>query len=345
MPWFLSVRAPSAGAGEAADYLLSGTLLRGAGRLRVNYRLVERATGNQVLANRIEVGAEDPLAAQDEVAGQIVAAMEPAICLAEIEAMRRRAAAEPSAYDHYLCGWSLAFGATGMDAPRAMAHFEEALTLDPELAPAAIMLAWLGMQQRANLNPEGMRVCSELARTALRFASDDGAIIAHAAYVLMFCERDWDTAQKLAETARRLGPYSPQVWFSTGWVDLCRGDPSGALASFERSLAFTVTHPFAYIAQTGRANAFLQAGEPEEAVAAARAAVNDNPTFHPSWRVLAAALSAAGDRERAAAAVQRLRELAPHESLAHVRRWLPYRMPEHLDRLCDALAAAGMPET
>ena len=134
------------------------------------------------------------------------------------------------------------------------------------------------------------------------------------------------------------------MWFSAGWVRLCCGDPRAALAAFDRSLGLTLTHPFAYIAQTGRANALLQAGEPAEAVAAARAAVSDNPTFHPGWRALAAALALSGDAERAAAAATRLRQLAPHESVAFARRWLPYRVPDQLDRLAEALAAAGLPE-
>jgi DNA-binding SARP family transcriptional activator/Tfp pilus assembly protein PilF len=346
MPWFLVVKEPLAGTGpQEADYVLSGTLMRAGERLRINYHLLDRDTGHHVLGNRIETGGADILTAQDEIAGRIAAAMEPAIRLAEIEAMRRNPPAELGPYEHYLRGWSLAFGATGMDVPRAMSHFEEALRLDAENAPSAIMLAWLGMQLTANLNPEGMRRCAEQARTALRYASNDGAIIAHAAYVLMFCERDWDTALSLADTAQKLSPYSPQVWFSNGWVYLCCGDPGRALASFDRSLAYTITHPFAYIAETGRANAFLQSGDPGEAVAAARAAIADNPTFHPAWRVLAASLAAGGERDKAAMAAERLRELAPHESIAFVRRWLPYRQPDQLERLSRALAEAGLPES
>jgi DNA-binding SARP family transcriptional activator len=346
MPWFLTVVEPAGEGTNApeADYLLSGTLIRAGNRLRVTYRLLDRGSGHHVLSDRMEIETSDVLSALDEIAGRIGAAMEPTIRLAELEALRRRPAREDAAYYQYLRGWSLAFGQTGMDVPAAIRHFTAALELDREHAPSALMIAWLGMQQRHNLNPEGMRRCADLARTALRYASNDGAIIAHAAYVLMFCERDWDMALDLAAKARALSPFSPQTWFSVGWVYLCTGDPAEALACFECSRGYNVTHPFAYIADTGRANALLQLGATAEAATVARAATNDNPTFHPSWRVLAAALALSGEDETAAAAALRLRELAPHESIAFVRKWLPYRLPDHLELLCTGLSKAGLPD-
>lgn len=352
MPWFLVLKQPPDGrvsaarAAEiegAADYVLTGAVMRAGDRVRMTYSLVERETGSTVLADRIETEMADILAAQDEIAGRIVAALEPSIRLAEIEALRRRRRVNLDSYDLYLRGWALAFGATGMDMPAAIAQFEAALEVDPENAPAALMLAWLGMQQPQNLNPAGMRRCAELARRALRYSSNDGAIISHAAYVLIFAERDWDLGLRLARQAKALSPYSPHVWFSCGWVHVTAGETEAALAAFERSLAFTASHPFSYIAYSGLANTLLQLGRPADAVAAARTATAENPTFHPGWRILAAALADDGKLEEAAAAVDRLRALAPHESLAFVRDWLPYRRPEQLARLVDALDRAGLP--
>lgn len=343
MPWFLVVKAHQA-SGVAADYVLSGAMIRAGGRLRINFRLIEAETGRHVTADRIETGMEGVLEAQDEIAGRIAALMEPTIRLAEIEALRRVRRVDIDAYEAYLRGWSAAFGQSGMDIPAAIGHFERALSLDPENAPAALMLAWLGMQRPENLNREGMVRCAGLARQALRYASGDGAIIAHAAYVLLFTERDYDLALDLARRAGELSPYSPQAWFSRGWVQLCAGDAAEALACFDRSLALVPSHPFAYIAHTGRANALFQLGAHAEAASAARAAVAENPTFHPAWRILAATLAVTGDVAGAAEAVRRMCALAPHECVAFTRMWLPYRDPARLAALCDALTLAGLDE-
>jgi DNA-binding SARP family transcriptional activator/TolB-like protein len=352
MPWLLVLKQPPLGRVSAsraaeieseADYLLTGAVMRAGDRVRMTYSLLDRETGATVLADRIETEMADILTAQDEIASRIVAALEPTIRLAEIEALRRRRRVNLDSYDFYLRGWALAFGATGMDLPGAIAQFEKATEADPENAPAALMLAWLGMQQPQNLNAAGMRRCAELARTALRYSSNDGTIIAHAAYVLIFAERDWDLGLRLARQAKALSPYSPYVWFSCGWVHVTAGETEAALAAFERSVAVTATHPFAYIAYTGLANTLFQLGRTADAVAAGRIATAENPTFHPGWRILAAALAEHGDAAEAAAAVERLRALAPHESQAFVRAWLPYRRPEQLERLVEALGRAGLP--
>jgi TolB-like protein/Flp pilus assembly protein TadD len=107
-----------------------------AGRLRATARLVETASGRMLWGGKVDVASEDAFELQDRVAHGIAEAL-----TARISAPARPAfAPSPQAYEQFL---------RGMDAYRrfeadviheAIAHFEEAVRLEPEFARAWAML-------------------------------------------------------------------------------------------------------------------------------------------------------------------------------------------------------------
>jgi tetratricopeptide (TPR) repeat protein len=89
--------------------------------------------------------------------------------------------------------------------------------------------------------------------------------------------------------------------------------------------------------------ALIQLNRDEQAIATARKAIQQRPTFAAAWRMLAAGLALAGRLDEARAALRRVLELDPTCSLATM--YLRFGHSEKARaRFYDGLRKAGMPE-
>lgn len=78
-------------------YVLEGSVRRGSERLRITGQLIDAASGAHLWAERFD-GLSDVFALQDRITESVVAAIEPALQLAEIE---RRRHSPPDTLDAY----------------------------------------------------------------------------------------------------------------------------------------------------------------------------------------------------------------------------------------------------
>lgn len=357
LPWLFVVAAGTAftyrgrrvdvrqiGQELGVGFVLDGAVIRTPERIRFNYRLIDAQNGRHLWADRIERELSDLISAQDDIVGTVAGMVEPRLRLAELERSRRKPMANLEAYDHYLRGYGAIFGPAGMDYDAALTHLENALALEPEHAPSCALAAWLRVQMGRLVTPEGLAETIRLARTAAANCDDDGTVLANAAYVIGVAERDWPKAVRLVERALELNRNSAVAWIVAGWIHNYDGEPARGLEALAEAQRLSPKNPLDYAVQTGRALCFFQLNRLEEAAAAAERATADNPTFPSAWRVLAACRQEQGEADRAQAAVARLCGIAPHECIGFVRARLPYRDAALLDRLCAALAGAGLPD-
>ena len=103
----------------------------------------------------------------------------------------------------------------------------------------------------------------------------------------------------LVKHAIELNPNSASAWMHCGWVHVYAGQSENAVAQFERSTRLSPRDPNNFETLAGLANALIQLGRDEEAVAAARTAVQQGPNFTPSWRYLISALAHTGRTDEA----------------------------------------------
>jgi hypothetical protein len=75
-----------------------------------------------------------------------------------------------------------------------------------------------------------------------------------------------------------------------------------------------------------------------------RAALAEQPNHGPAARIAAASHALAGNLERAANAMARVREVDPELRIADVRDRFPFRRPQDHARLVEGLRKAGVPE-
>ena len=166
--------------GLSVDTLLTGSFIREGDNLRVSYQLVD-AVGNRVLRQgTIDVKYQNLLAVQDDVSAQVISALALTLSPAETENLRTQQAIPPLAYEYYLRGvdlysradfpmairmleksaelypgyaltWahlgraytaSASFNFGGAELyTKAKSAYEQALSLQPALAPARIYMA------------------------------------------------------------------------------------------------------------------------------------------------------------------------------------------------------------
>ncbi len=324
-------------------YLLEGTVSRSPDKVRVSCQLVDAETARYIWAQRFDRPPADIFELQDDVAGQVVAILEPKLRLIELERSQRKPLAELEAYDYYLKSLPYSYGARGTNIPEAIKHLEQSLACDPNFAPAAGLAAWLRTQDSAYFSAEGIAETRRLANVAVEYGGDDAFVLAISASVVGYFERSWPAALSLIDRAIKLNPNNLTVWTSSGWIRMYYGDSAAALEDFDKAERLSPLDPASYVVHSGRACALFQMEDFDGAAKWARIAAAENPRFTASWRILAASSVYLGDLEGARHAADQILKHAPFETLAFISDILPYHKRAMPELICNALRQIDYP--
>lgn len=325
-------------------YILAGSVLRGADRVRIVCRLFDGETGAQVWLERFDRDARDLFELQDDVSTAVASRLQPTIIAAETKRARHKPTASLDAYDYYLRALPYVYMPQGRGRADAIALLQESLKLDPDFAISMAMLANLRLQDRARSTPAGIEEALLLARRAVQLAQDDARVLSISGLVIGFGARDFDTADGLIDRALDVNPNSYAAWVAKGWTHIFWGEVTKAEACLDIAEKMSPRDPFHYMLQAARASALYQTGRFADAEVQARASALANPTFDASQQFLVASLVELGRIDEARAALGQLRKAAPQQDLTFLRLTLPYRPIGRADRFLTALARAGMPE-
>jgi tetratricopeptide (TPR) repeat protein len=93
-----------------------------------------------------------------------------------------------------------------------------------------------------------------------------------------------------------------------------------------------------------KAFAYFVAGQFEEAAAAAKKGLAQNPRSARALRLLAASLARLGQRDNAAAAIRELLAIDPHITISRVRQRLRHWPESVWNSYAEGLRLAGLPE-
>ena len=225
--------------------ILSGSVRRSGGRLRVGTELVNAEDGFCLWSERYDRALEDVFAMQDDIVSAIVAAMRVHFSLPA----QAGASASPrnlDAYNRFLKGRFFWNKRTPRDLERAASLFREAVQLD-----ATFAAAWAGLAEcYVMLGVFGARApsdCFSLAQEAATRATqlDPGSAEAHVALgsIHGLYGWDWTAAEKEFQQARELDPGGstthqwfanhcliPQARFDEAWEQVRRARESDPLS-------------------------------------------------------------------------------------------------------------------
>jgi tetratricopeptide (TPR) repeat protein len=254
----------------------------------------------------------------------------------------RRSAARPttdlSAYDLYLRALAIFFPITKERIFEALGLLEQAIAIDRHYGLA---LSWAAFCHGRFViegwteEPGTRGKAGDLAREALLVGENDPGVLANAAFVLGYFGEDVSAMIGLIDRALALNPSFARGWYVSGILRLWAGQPDLAIEHAGTSLRLSPREPVGTpVSLMGGAYFFKR--QFDEAASKVLLAIQDDPGFPPSYRVLAACYAHMGRLDEARAIVAQLRTITP----LVVPNFLPWRNPEHRELLLSGLRLA-----
>jgi DNA-binding winged helix-turn-helix (wHTH) protein len=150
---------------------------------------------------------------------------------------------------------------------------------------------------------------------------------------------DFDTAREMVDRAVALHPNSLRAWELRGWAYVIAGQPEEAVRSFARTIRLNPFDASLFSVFAGMGAAFIGLGRFDEAVAAAKKAIRQNPLCPVTYRFLAIALAHQRRETEAREAAAGLLKLEPG---FRISEWPAGRRLAQI--YIDGLRKAGLPE-
>jgi adenylate cyclase len=325
-------------------YVLEGSVRKAAGQVRIIGQLIDAATGMHLWADRFEGDLSDIFALQDRMTESIVSAIEPKIFQTEIGLAAHRPN-NLSAYDLCLRAVPHFTSWTRGGIAEALRLGSRALEIDPRYGFAARIAGTchlLNVTQAWAADPkleiaEGLR----LLRLALSIDGNDTDALSILGWATASFSDDYDTAREMADRAVALNPNAAFAWELRGWTYQRAGQPEEAIRSFERAIRLSPFDPWLFSTLAGMGISLIELGRFDEAVVAAKNALQKNQTLGTPHHCLAAALAHLGRDAEARKTATQILEIEPDfrisEYVARTGHW-------QAQIFIDGLRKAGLPE-
>ena len=331
------------GKSPPARYVVSGSVQSAADRLDVNVRLSDAASGRQLWAERYTRHSKDLFAVQQEIIDRLIKALPVTVSEAERRRAARRYTRSLEAYDDFLRAKSAFLARTRADNESARGYYLQALKLDPAFARA---YAGLALTYTADYrNPwtddrsNAYARASELAQTALRIDPEIPEVYWVLGYLNAMARRHEEAIDYLDQAIALDRSYADAYAFM-GALYTHIGQPERAIAPVRTAMRLNPEAGFIYFLILGRA--YLFQGDSEQASINLQEALARNPADLEVHVFMAATLVALGKREAAGWEAEEIRGLQPDFS---TQKWLDtYPMTDEgqKHRLIDWMAAVGL---
>ena len=284
--------------------LLTGSVQRASGQVRVNVSLVSATDGSVMWTEKYDRPLTNVFALQDEIARAVATKLLGALGGARAMQATRVETADPEAYALYLQGQVMFGRRTAQTVRQSIALFERAVSRDPQYARAQGALA-LAISSIPFYEQGTGRTVSPMALAAARKAIALDSTVAEA-WVAM-AEAQVNVWENRAADAnfRRAQALDSSIAVSWGWHALSlmhRGHFDEARDRVARAQA---AEPASLIARIWGAQLLLTERRYREADSATRAVLAMDSTYALAWDARGEVLSYLGRHDDAIAALQR----------------------------------------
>ncbi len=328
-------------------YVLKGSLRKLGNRIRVNAELMEISTGRILWAEQFDRDLGDISGLfdiQDEITEEIVTAMDVKLLGGDAVRLVRRAFRNPVALQSYFNGESLLWESkNNLELREAQRLLEESIRLEPTCSAgyaAAAVAYWVeALSGQSDTHEKILGLAVDRAQEAIRLNDVTGYPHLILAQVYL-SKREFDDASAEANRAVSARPSCPAAYSLKASVLNYLGRPGEAIEYAEYALRLTPIHPPMYPAIL--ACAFYGSERHEEAIAAAKTALELDENHIDPYLMLAASNVVLGHGEDAHWAAEKVRKLKPAFSLAEFAETQPYKDRKHLERLMAQLRSAGL---
>ncbi|GEC34341.1 tetratricopeptide repeat protein [Sinorhizobium fredii] len=323
-------------------YVLEGSVRRAADRIRINAQMIDGTTGGHLWAERYDRGLEDIFAVQDEVTRTIVNALRVKLTTGEEERREGRGKVDPEAYDLLVRARQAILQFNSQSSMEARSMLQRAIAIDPGLAAAYASLSIIALTDFINrwngATPEDLTQAFDLAQKAID-TDDTEPLGPHALSLALSWMRRLDEAEVAAQRAIELDPNLASGYTALGTIRDFQGRHEDALPLYAQAHRLDPQFDLSLHFQ-GRA--LLSLGRYDEAESVLKRRLTLSPRSDMTRFYLACLYGRIGRHEEARRYWREVLEVNPDFSVDHLRRALPYRNPNMLDRLVDGLREAGV---
>jgi TolB-like protein/Flp pilus assembly protein TadD len=328
-----------------AANLLEGSVQQAGNTLRITVQLVRTSDGSHLWSRHYDRPMKDLFRIQDEVAAEVVRALQTSIP-AQDQSLPRTRTNNIAAYQEYLKGIALLPGRKVPQMREAVAHFERAIALDPGYARAYVGAAdtYNLLDQYGNISAAERERGHQYVLRALELAPQLGeAHIANGARLLNL--GDLDGAEREYKRGIELAPgyatgyqwYGEMLMFNLG-----RADEALPMLAHAVSL-----DPLSPIVSDMHASALIAAGRFDQGLAENAKLIAAHPEYAPAWETRAHAMESRGDLVGALRAYDRQIALDPEANERRFNRCNVLSLFDALEqaKLCFADATRRDPES
>jgi TolB-like protein/Tfp pilus assembly protein PilF len=210
-------------------HILEGSVQKRGDAVRINVQLIKAITDSPVWAETFDRKLTDVFSVESEVAKAIADQLRVKLTGREEKIIQSKPTESPEAYDAYLRGlaFTLKTAPTSENALGAQKHFKEAVRLDPKFALAWALLSTVDARNYLTQSLPPTIALREEARqaaeNALTLQPNLGEALLAKGFYHYACLKDYDTAVRYFEEARKLLPNSSQIPESLAYVERRRG--------------------------------------------------------------------------------------------------------------------------
>lgn len=318
-------RNTSLGIREIGSHLRVSSLLEGSVRkagslVRITAQLINVDDGYHLWARQYDRDISDVFSIQEEIASQIVEALQVTLTPTEGLALRQTPTANVQAYDYYLRGRKFYFQYGNLDVEFALQLFSRAIALDPSfvLAYAGLADCWSYIYLYSERTEAARQQADSASLQAVQLAPESAQTQASRAVALSLNCRDAE-AEKAFEKAISLDANLFEAHYFYARHCFVRGALERAAGLYEQAMR---VRPEDYQSPLLVAQIYEGMGRLAEAQSArlkgislAEKHLENNPKDARAVYMGANGLAALGDRERASEWAERALLMGPKDSM------------------------------
>src|SRR5687767_3697615 len=271
-----------------ADVVLTGRLQKKNNAYFLNCELVDAVNQRQLWGDQYELTSDDISKIEDSIITSLMNPLE--IALVNNTKAIQKKEVNPAAYAEYLKGRYLSYGSTSEESEKALAHFREAIRIDPKYAAAYAAIA-----------------NEKIVRSLFSTASQKEII---------------NEARTAIEAAKALDPGLAEIYTSEGALKFYYGwDWQGAVESYKKALELDPGNATIYIRYSAT---LADVGRYKEALPFADKAVELDPVSISSLHNLGWTNQIAGNFQKSVDAFQNALDLHPGWVWGYIKQAYSY---------------------
>lgn len=327
------------------DTVLEGSVRRAGDRVRITSQLIDTSTDSHLWSETYDREMKDVFAIQDDIAQNIVEALQVTLTPKDRRALQYVATSNPEAYDYYLKGRKYFYAMSLRDFQHAIQMYDKAIDLDPNYANAYAGLAdtYSQMFRFAEAKPQNADRALTASRRAVELDPDSAE--AHASLGLsLFINEKYDEAERHFETAVLLNPKLFESYFFYALSCKSQGNNEKAARLFIQA---SEVNPADYQSPNFLALSYQALGRLEDADKARRRCIDSikrhldmNPDDTRALYLGAANLSSLGESELALDWANRAYDAGRTDTLVLYNVACTYALLGETERALDLLENA-----